>query len=362
MRPVARNLAAVAIAMAIAAGAATAAPPLPQLPRLNIEPGGITVSGLSAGGYMATQLELSHSALVRGAGIFAAGPWFCARGSLLRALGECLNRASSTPQVGELVEAARQAAATAAIDTPSNLAAHRVFMLRGALDDRIARPVSDALAEFYRAFVPAANFRYVTDVPVAHGVPTRASGTACGTTATPYLNACGYDGVGQMLAFLYGGALVPPAPAAPPAPATATEASGAGGGAAAGAAVAPRAGLQRFGQRRYDAAGSLATTGYLYLPAACLRGAPCRLHVALHGCRQSADFVGEAFVREAGYNGWAEANRIVVLYPQVGASWLLPFNPQGCWDFWGYTGADYATRNGTQVRALRVLLQALAGA
>ena len=357
MRPATRQLAAVALYMAIASGAATAATPLPQLPRLNIETGSITVSGLSSGGYMATQLELSHSALVRGAGIFAAGPWFCARGSLLRALGDCLDRESSAPQAGELVTAARQAAATAAIDAPSNLAAHRVFILRGALDDQIARPVSDALAEFYRAFVPSANLRYVTDVPVAHGVPTRASGAACGTTATPYLNACGYDGVGQMLAFLYGGALAPPAAAAPLA--TATDASG---GTAARAAVAPRAGLQRFLQQRYDAAGSLAATGYLYLPAACLRGVPCRLHVALHGCRQGADFVGEAFVRHAGYNDWAEANRVVVLYPQVGASWLFPFNPQGCWDFWGYTGPDYATRNGAQVRALHALLQAIAGA
>ena len=328
--------AALALAMALGAAVATAATPLSQLPRLNIEPGSITVSGLSAGGYMATQLELSYSALVRGAGIFAAGPWFCARGSMMRALGECLARDTSEPGAGELVAAARRAAAAGSIDAPANLAAHRVFILRGSHDDQVARPVTDALAEFYRAFVPAANLRYVTDVPVAHGVPTAATGAACGTTAAPYLNACGYDGVGQMLAFLYGGPLAPPAQ--------------------------PGAGPQRFDQRRYDAAGSLAATGYLYLPAACARGTPCRLHLALHGCRQGADFVGEAFARDAGYNGWAEANRIVVLYPQLAASWLAPLNPQGCWDWWGYTGADYATRNGAQVRALRAMLQALAGA
>jgi poly(3-hydroxybutyrate) depolymerase len=338
MRPAAHAVAAAAVALALAlgAGAAAAAAPLPQLPRLNIEPGSITVSGLSSGGYMATQLELSHSALVRGAGIFAAGPWFCARGSMIRALAECLDRDTSEPGTPELVEAARRAAAAGSIDAPANLAAHRVFVLRGSHDDKLARPVADALAEFYRAFVPAANFRYVTDVPVAHGVPTPATGAACGTTTTPYLNACGYDGVGQMLAFLYDGPLVPP--------------------------VQPGAGPQPFEQRRYDTAGSLAATGYLYLPAACARGAPCRLHVALHGCRQGADFVGEAFVRNAGYNGWAEANRIVVLYPQVDASWLSPINPQGCWDWWGYTGADYATRNGAQLRALRAMLQAIAGA
>ena len=328
--------AAVTLAVALAIAALAAAAPLPALPRLNIEPGGITVSGLSAGGYMATQLELSHSALLRGAGIFAAGPWFCARGSLIRSLAECLGRDTSEPAAGELVAAARRAAATGAIDPPAKLAAHRVWMLRGSHDDQVARPVADALAEFYRAFVPAANFRYVTDVPVAHGVPTRTSGGSCGTTAAPYINACGYDGVGEMLAFLTGGPLAPP--------------------------VRADAGPQRFDQRRYDTAGSLALNGYLYLPAACAHGAPCRLHVALHGCRQGADFVGEAFVRDAGYNGWAEANRIVVLYPQVAASWLAPVNPQGCWDWWGYTGPDYATRNAVQVRALRAMLAALSGA
>jgi len=345
-----RALAAAALALVVApAAAGESAAPLPQLPLLHIESGAITVSGLSAGGYMATQLEISYSALVRGAGIFAAGPWFCARGSLSRALGECLEREASEPRADELVAAARQAAAAGAIDAPSNLAAHRVFMLRGTHDDKLARSVADALAAFYAAFVPAASLRYVTDLPVAHGVPTRASGAACGTTAPPYLNACDYDGVGRMLAFLYGGPLVPStASVAPPA-------------APAAASAQPRAGLLRFGQRRYDAAGSLAATGYLYLPVACARQAPCRLHVALHGCRQGAEFVGEAFVRDAGYNGWAEANRIVVLYPQVGASWLAPFNPDGCWDWWGYTGPDYATRNGVQLRALRAMLQAIAG-
>jgi hypothetical protein len=32
---------------------------------------------------------------------------------------------------------------------------------------------------------------------------------------------------------------------------------------------------------------------------------------------------------------------MVLLYPQATTSGLIPYNPKGCWDWWGYTGADY---------------------
>jgi poly(3-hydroxybutyrate) depolymerase len=198
--------------------------------------------------------------------------------------------------------------------------------------------VTRAHAEFYRGFVPAANPRYHDDRAVGHGVPTEAAGGSCDTTAPPYLYACGYDGVGEMLAFLYGAALATP-------PATAT---------AAGS-------LTSFEQAPYDPGGSLAARGYLYVPRACAGRQPCRLHVAFHGCRQGADFVGESFVRDAGYNRWADAHRLVVLYPQTRRSPLLPMNPDGCWDWWGYTDEHYATRDGPQVAAVRAMVRALAG-
>ena len=321
----------VALATLGAAPAGAAAPA--GLPRLAIEPAGITVSGASSGGYMATQFQVAHSALVRGAGIFGAGPWYCARGSMGRALGECFDKATSRPGGPELIAEARRLSTAGRIDDVRGLADDRVWLFRGTRDDKVAKPVADALAEFYRAFVPAANLVYVETVPAAHGVPTVGAGAACGTTAEPFLNACDYDGAGALLAHLYG-------PLAKPAK-----------------AAAPRA----FDQRRYDVDGALAPQGWVYVPAACARGERCRLHVAFHGCRQGEDFVGATFVNHAGYNRWAEANRIVVLYPQVRKSLLLPLNPQGCWDWWGYAGADYATRDGAQVRAVRAMVRALAG-
>jgi poly(3-hydroxybutyrate) depolymerase len=331
----------VASLAAFGLGAATSAGAEAELPRLSLDPAGVTVSGISAGGYMAGQFQVSWSTLVHGAGFFAAGPWNCAHDSLSRAFGECLARATSAPDSAELVAMARTAAAAHSIDPLDALARTRVYALHGTADDQVATAVSDALVEFYRAFVPANQIRYRSDVAVAHGIPTLAAGGPCGITAAPYLNACGIDAVGEMLSFLYPGLAAPDAAAR----ARATRATG----------------LRRFAQASYDGAGDLAASGFLYVPGRCTHGTPCRLHIAFHGCRQGEEFVGLAFVRDAGYNAWAEANDLVILYPQLARSLLAPLNPQGCWDWWGYRDAGYATQAGSQVRAVRGMVRALGG-
>lgn len=71
------------------------------------------------------------------------------------------------------------------------------------------------------------------------------------------------------------------------------------------------------------------------------------------GRRPVSKAIHDDFVRDAGYNGWAAAGRTVVLYPQVTPSTA---NPNGCWDYWGYTGDDYRVKNGPQMRAVRAMV------
>jgi poly(3-hydroxybutyrate) depolymerase len=110
---------------------------------------------------------------------------------------------------------------------------------------------------------------------------------------------------------------------------------------------------------------SLGPTGYLFIPAQCEKGKRCRIHVALHGCLQGATAIDDVFVRNAGYNGWAAAHDTIVLYPQVQSSaptliaWWAPFNPNGCWDWWGHTGTDYAVKTGVQIRAIIAMVDRL---
>jgi poly(3-hydroxybutyrate) depolymerase len=47
----------------------------------------------------------------------------------------------------------------------------------------------------------------------------------------------------------------------------------------------------------------------------------------------------------------------VLLFPQVAPHPLR--NPIGCWDFWGYSGPDYATKQGAQMRAVIAMLDRL---
>jgi len=319
--------------MLLAAGTAWAGEPLP---RLNILPGSLTVSGVSAGGYMATQYQVAYARDVQGAGIIAAGPWFCARGSLMRALDECTAGSAIGPEIGPSVAALRSQARAGVIDDPSWIAPDRVWLFHGARDTVVGAAVTDSLLRFYRTFVPPERIHYETQVPAAHGFPADGAGGACDIAQPPWINDCGYDAAGLLLRHLYDG-LQSPSPAA------------------AGE-------LRAFAQQRYVTGGmlsSMADEGYLFVPQDCAAGKPCRIHVAFHGCRQGSGFVGTDFVRKAGYNRWADANGIVVLYPQVARSRIWPFNPKGCWDWWGYSGANYATRSGAQLASVRRMLEAL---
>jgi hypothetical protein len=104
--------------------------------------------------------------------------------------------------------------------------------------------------------------------------------------------------------------------------------------------------------------------GFVYVPDACAAKEPCRLHVALHGCKQSVGDIGDAFVRHAGYNEWADTNHIIVLYPQTHVLTLTTLgitNPESCWDWWGYLDEDptvtptYLLKSGKQIRTIKAM-------
>src|SRR5882724_759482 len=65
-------------AAACAAFASSAAHAAAALPRLNVDTSQTTVSGLSAGAFMANQLGYAYAATFKGVGVFAGGPYMCA--------------------------------------------------------------------------------------------------------------------------------------------------------------------------------------------------------------------------------------------------------------------------------------------
>ena len=101
----------------------------------------------------------------------------------------------------------------------------------------------------------------------------------------------------------------------------------------------------------------LASRGVVYIPKVCRAEQGCRIHIAYHGCAQNRAKVGDVFVKETGFDRWADTNKVIVLYPQTA---ITAINPQGCWDWWGYTGSDYLTRKAPQIVAVLRMVEALA--
>ena len=286
---------------------------------------------------MAIQFQVAHSSRVKGVAALAAGPYYCAQGSLWTAYYNCMTPAVWTPlpSTEALKAQAEHFAAQGSIDPTANLAATRLWFFSGSRDRTVERPVVEAAAQFY-ALYGAKNIP-IHSRPAGHAMVTETAGTACGTTEPPFINDCDYDAAGALLAQLLGALK----------PAAAKE-----GGRLVAFDQKPFAGGNAY-------ALSMADTGYAYVPAACA-SERCAVHVVFHGCRQSAEAVGERFVREAGYNRWADTNRLIILYPQTIARYFYVYNPRGCWDWWGYTGAQYATKAAPQIRAVFAMLERLA--
>lgn len=53
--------------------------------------------------------------------------------------------------------------------------------------------------------------------------------------------------------------------------------------------------------------------------------------MVFHGCQQGEEYVGDTFVKEAGYNEVAALNNFIIVYPQVKKD--LISNPNGCFDW-----------------------------
>jgi hypothetical protein len=287
---------------------------------------------------MAVQFHVAHSAKVIGAGIIAGGPYYCAQGNVLTAAYNCMQPGWWTPlpRTALLKEETDARAADQRIDPVAHLAAGRAWLFTGKQDRTVYPQVVNALADFYATY--KTRVVVVSDKPAGHGMVTELRGKACSSSEPPYILDCDYDAAGAMLRFLLDN--TKPAPA---------KESGR---------------VIRFDQNAYaegDArAISMDDAGFAYVPQRCEKER-CRIHVAFHGCRQGADEIGEQFVQESGYNVWADANGLIVLYPQA-IKRYSPFlwNPRGCWDWWGYTGPDYHTQSGAQIRAVKAMIDRLA--
>lgn len=319
------------------------------LPAMGADVSQTSVSGISSGGFMAAQLATAYSSRIGGVGVVAAGPYYCALTyasltTLENATNTCMTPFSASVAANAAIswKGARSMADAGKIDPVSHLARQRVYVFSGANDQTVKTMVADQVQQYYLlAGAAPANIQYVRSPEAGHAFITSDDGDqACSTTGTPYINNCGFMQAHVLLRHLY--------------PDRTAKASDKATGQ-----------LIQFDQKAFvrDPGSSMDDDAWVYIPDACRAGG-CAVHVAFHGCHQGATAIQARFYKHAGYNELADSNRLIVLYPQAHTSQGRPFNPRGCWDFWGYSNGDrphdtFVSRNAPQMAAIMAMVDRL---
>ena len=325
------------------------------LQNFNVNIANTTVSGLSSGGFMAVQFGVAYSSIVKGVGVIAGGPYYCAQGDLDIATRKCsctgfalfsgCQVAPGSTNVEQLVEITNQRARTGAVDQTQHMAQQRIWMFSGTLDSVVPQPVMNDLYAYYRHYVSDTNIRFRNDIPAEHAFPSDAFGNTCDHLGKPYISNCGFDAAGELLKWIYGEDLRPKSSNGP------------------GGRLVAFDQTEFFSDHKPRQYG-MADAGYAYIPANCDKSInqPCRLHIAFHGCQQNVDNVDDKFIRHAGYNQWADTNNIIVLYPQTVS--VFRRNPRACWNWFDFNRDDpeYANKNGRQMQAIKAMIDRVTGA
>jgi poly(3-hydroxybutyrate) depolymerase len=307
-----------------------------------IDPDKVFVAGISSGGFFAVQMHVAHSATFKGAAIYAGGVYYCAQDSVAIALAACGGEGLYASTLTESETYLDLNSKLGTIDNESNLANHPVYLWSG-VDDTVVNPKEmDDLQTEYQHY-GARPIVFDNTYPAEHGWESPNGALPCGTLGEPYMIVCDrgsqvYDSEQTWLQMFFG-------------------------------RLNPRNNwtlsgkLEQFNQTEFGAASSnsMDTTGWVYVPRACAYGRPCALIVAFHGCLQTQALIGNTYATESGIDQWADSNNIVVLYPYAIESATVPYNPQGCWDWWGYDDPSYSLKNGTQISIVYKMVQRLMG-
>lgn len=327
-----------------------------------------SLSGLSSGAFMTVQMHVAHSASFVGAGVIAGGPYRAAEtfrlaaptvptSCILNSLYIAMTPLTSAtaPDVVHLLDQAR---ATPNIDDLDNLARQRLYLFTGTMDTVVNQHAVRSTRAFYEALgIRGDAMMFVDDVPAGHSIITmNPEDSDLWKNQPPYINRGDFVQSHVLLDHIYQD-LKP-------------------------AVDTCHGDLIRFEQQDFVdvplTQASMARYGYAYIPSGVVQGRPARgVHIALHGCKQGyayVDFVngradvfnqppyGQRYVRTTGYMEKAEANDLIVLFPQAdGGDDNHIQNPEGCWDWWGYSSTDneqpdYYTRDAVQIRAIHRML------
>ena len=321
-----------------------------------------TISGLSAGAAWSVQFAVAFSKSVGGAAIFSGKCYHCMKGDCISNCSSVHNAHCHDPEsewgiasVDSLVNLTRYAAGQGFIDDTLHMAHNRYYFFRGRSDTVYLEGAMNATLKYFSAFAPLENIRNeIDEIDAAHTIPTLHYGNPCTQQGRPFINNCGFDGAGQALQFLYNNSLRNRNDKDLP----------------------DQTSFMQFNQTALGSSGDgMFDFGMAYIPRACLAksnttGNGCRLHLHFHGTRmniQGCDrlhrpwdcgqdeygrYVSTPDSAHSGFNNWAEANKIVVVYPQTSGD---------KWDNAGDSGDGYAWKSSAQMTTVQRIMQAFHG-
>ena len=313
----------------------------------------VTVSGGSSGACVAVQYGVVYSSRVQGIGILAGVPYYCAH-YYLNPVGDlsCTIDPSAI-NTDKLASDAVQFGNEGKIDDTSNMKDMQIFLFSGK-DDTVV-PTEDVIkaGQFFDQFLinTTKQTYFESNISAEHAMVTDDWGNPCKRLGEPFINNCGYDLAETLLEWLYDSKLNP------------REEN------------YPYNNVIGIDQQQFIPNGKKASSismeeiAYAYKPSNCTvhpLSENCRVHILYHGCLQNlntyyvhsgGDKFNDTLVRHAGFNQWAETNNLVILYPQASYSAVDPVNPEGCWDWWGYTGPAYAWNTGPQMETVHNMVE-----
>ncbi len=312
----------------------------------------VTLSGLSAGAFFAVQFHMAYAEIADGSAAIAGGAYWCSKASTSVATSECMKgKVPARVSLDRYYFEEKRGA----IASRDHLRGDRGFVFSGENDILVDRATVHGLENFYVELLGSDHVSSEYNSPAGHGMPTLSYGKPCLRRHyfnSPWLLNCDLDGAGMILEALLDDLENPYENFYDDNYDDKKDVSDLAGGS-----------LYTFDQRPFieESGSSLADYGHVFIPTQCeTRGRNCRIHVALHGCDQDPMTVGSAFIIKGGYNQWASANDLIILYPAAAKSYWAPQNPLGCFDWWGYTGEDFHLRSGVQMKAVRAMIHALA--
>merc|ERR1711962_1194577 len=166
-----------------------------QLPSVaSVNPNSITLGGFSSGAAFATQFHVGYSSLVKGVGLWCGNPELF----FLEAMNYLKDGAKGV-SVQKLMQNTATLESSNAIDSTSNLASSKVYIIHGK-DDTVMDPLfSVKIKEFYEGYnvnqIVAKNYYKNGD----HGLYSNRRGTPCGQlNHQTSIQNCGEDTVYEM--------------------------------------------------------------------------------------------------------------------------------------------------------------------